>query len=278
MDKMQRLLEIMAHLRHPEDGCPWDREQSFLSILPYTLEETYEVADAIERNDMHDLKEELGDLLFQIVFYAQMAKEQGDFEFQDVVEAVSQKLVERHPHVFADAQISSAEDQTLAWEQHKVKERARKADAEQRPPSALDNIPVTLPALARAAKLQRRAARVGFDWPEISQVLDKIEEEVSELRQALAAGGAHEEMEHEIGDLMFACVNLARFSGVDTELALRGINRRFETRFRRVETLASENGQALPGLALEVMEGYWEQAKREEVLAKTKSSAGQGDA
>lgn len=277
MDKMQRLLEIMAQLRHPQHGCPWDREQTFRTILPYTLEEGYEVADAIERNDMDDLKEELGDLLFQIVFYAQMGKEIGAFDFNEVVEAVSNKLVERHPHVFADADIKSAEAQTQAWEQHKAQERAAKADAQQRAPSVLDNIPATLPALTRAAKLQRRAARVGFDWPDIFPVLDKIEEEVAELRQALAEGGRHEEMEHELGDLMFACVNLARFSKVDTELALRGVNSRFESRFRRVEALALENGEVLTELSLEAMDVYWEQAKREEVLATSKQSPKQGE-
>ncbi len=277
MNQMQRLLEIMAQLRDPETGCPWDRQQTFRTILPYTLEESYEVADAIERDDMADLKEELGDLLFQIVFYTQMAKEAGEFTFDDVVATVSDKLVARHPHVFGDAEIRTAEAQSQAWEQHKAKERVAKAQDQQRLPSVLDNIPVTLPALARAAKLQRRAARVGFDWPAIYPVLDKIEEEVAELREALAQGSHHEEMEHEVGDLMFACVNLARFASVDTELALRGVNRRFETRFRRVEALAHEHGEVLSELPLAQMDRYWEQAKREEVLAKAKKTAAEGE-
>ena len=268
MSDITRLLQIMARLRDPVQGCPWDREQTFETILPFTLEEVYEVADAIERGDMADLQGELGDLLFQIVFYAQLAQEQGLFEFADIVAGIADKLEQRHPHVFGQAEIKDAESQNLAWEKHKEQERAQKAISETRPASALDNIPVALPGLMRAAKLQRRAARVGFDWPEMVQVLDKIEEEVGELREALANGGAHDEMEHEIGDLMFACVNLARHANIDPEVALRSINRRFERRFRRVEELAMAQGQTLPEMSLIEMDRLWEQAKAEEVLRK----------
>lgn len=274
MSDITRLLEIMTRLRDPEQGCPWDRQQTFETILPFTLEEVYEVADAIERNDMDELRSELGDLLFQIVFYAQLAKEQGLFEFADIVAGISGKLVQRHPHVFASAEIKSAEAQTLAWEKHKEQERAEKAANESRPASVLDNIPVALPGLMRAAKLQRRVARVGFEWPDIMPVLDKIEEEIGELREALANGGQRDEMEHEIGDLMFACVNLARHADIDPEVALRSVNRRFETRFRRVEEQAAEQGRTLPQLTLAEMNELWEQAKAEEVLRKQAKSDG----
>ncbi len=268
MSDITRLLQIMARLRDPVQGCPWDQEQTFETILPFTLEEVYEVADAIERGDMADLQGELGDLLFQIVFYAQLAQEQGLFGFADIVAGIADKLEQRHPHVFGQADIKDAEAQSLAWERHKEQERAQKAVSEARPASALDNIPVALPGLMRAAKLQRRAARVGFDWPEMVQVLDKIEEEVGEVREALANGGKRDEMEHEIGDLMFACVNLARHANIDPEVALRSINRRFERRFRRVEGLAMAQGRTLPEMGLIEMDRLWEQAKEEEVLRK----------
>jgi len=269
MSTIHSLLDIMARLRDPETGCPWDREQTFASILPYTLEEVYEVAEAIDQGHMNELKAELGDLLFQVVFYARMAQEQGEFTFDDIVDGISNKLVSRHPHVFNGTDIGSAEAQTHAWEKHKEQERAAKAREDGRRPSVLDNIPVALPGLMRAAKLQRRAARVGFDWPDLVPVLDKIEEEIGEIRQALADGGDKKEMEHEIGDLMFACVNLARHAGIDPEVAMRGINRRFETRFRRVETLAAEQGKALPEMSLDAMDVLWERAKAEEVSQKT---------
>lgn len=274
MSDITRLLEIMTRLRDPEQGCPWDRQQTFETILPFTLEEVYEVADAIERNDMDELRSELGDLLFQIVFYAQLAKEQGLFEFADIVAGISDKLVQRHPHVFANGEIRSAAAQSLAWEKLKELERAQKATSEARPASVLDNIPVALPGLMRAAKLQRRVARVGFEWPDIMPVLDKIEEEIGELREALANGGQRDEMEHEIGDLMFACVNLARHADIDPEVALRSVNRRFETRFRRVEEQAAEQGRTLPQLTLAEMNELWEQAKAEEVLRKQAKSDG----
>ncbi len=272
MSDMSRLLEIMVRLRDPEQGCPWDKQQTFETILPFTLEEVYEVADAIERGDMAELKAELGDLLFQIVFYAQLAREQGLFEFSDIVAGIADKLEQRHPHVFGSDEIKDAEAQSHAWEKHKEQERAHKAASEARPASVLDNIPVALPGLMRAAKLQRRVARVGFEWPDIMPVLDKIEEEIGELREALANGGKRDEMEHEIGDLMFACVNLARHADIDPEVALRSVNRRFETRFRRVEALAGERDRPLPQMTLAEMNELWEQAKVEEVLRKQAKS------
>lgn len=268
MNEMQRLLEVMASLRDPDHGCPWDKEQTFATILPYTLEEVYEVADAIDQKDMTALREELGDLLFQIVFYAQMAKEAGEFDFDDIAAKISEKLVQRHPHVFADAVIGSAEAQTHAWEQHKERERHSKASAQQRVASVLDNVPVALPGLMRSMKLQRRAARVGFDWPTIEPVLDKIEEELAEVREVLAHGADQEKMLHEVGDLLFACVNLGRHTGVDPEMAMRGVNSRFESRFRRVESLADEQNQTLAEMSLEEMDKLWDQAKAEEAATR----------
>jgi ATP diphosphatase len=270
MKQMQRLLGVMASLRDPQRGCPWDRQQTFQSILPYTLEEVYEVAEAIEQGDMNSLREELGDLLFQIVFYAQMAKEAGEFDFTDIAAGISDKLVQRHPHVFGDADIADAEAQTLAWEQHKERERHVRAADEQREPSVLDNVPLALPGLMRAMKLQRRAARQGFDWPDITPVLDKIEEELVEVREVLAEGGDRDKLEHEIGDLIFACVNLGRHADIEPEVAMRGVNRRFEQRFRRVEALAREQNQSLAEMSLEEMDRLWDQAKAEEAAAREK--------
>ncbi len=268
MNEMQRLLEVMVSLRDPDHGCPWDKQQSFATILPYTLEEVYEVAEAIDQKDMTALREELGDLLFQIVFYAQMAKEAGEFDFDDIAAEISEKLVQRHPHVFADADIGSAEAQTHAWEKHKERERHSKAAAQQRAASVLDNVPVALPGLMRAMKLQRRAARVGFDWPDIEPVLDKIEEELAEVREVLVEGGDQERMQHEVGDLIFACVNLGRHAGIDPEVAMRGVNARFESRFRRVESLAAEQNQTLSEMPLEEMDKLWDQAKAEEAATR----------
>ena len=264
MSQIQRLLEVMASLRDPAHGCPWDKEQTFATILPYTLEEVYEVADAIDRNDMTALREELGDLLFQIVFYAQLAKEAGEFEFDDIVAEISAKLIQRHPHVFAGADIASAEAQTHAWEKHKERERHAKASEQQREVSVLDNIPLALPGLMRAMKLQRRAARLGFDWPDIAPVLNKIEEELAEVREVLAQGGERDKLLHEVGDLLFACVNLGRHAGIEPEVAMRSVNSRFETRFRRVEALAREQNQTLAEMSLEEMDKLWDQAKAEE--------------
>jgi len=268
MSDINQLLEIMASLRDPETGCPWDKKQSFETILPYTIEETYEVAQAIEDKDMASLKVELGDLLFQVVFYAQMAKEQGEFDFSDIVEGISNKLISRHPHVFADTQITSAEAQTQAWDEHKQREREAKAQDEQRQASVMDDIPKALPGLMRALKIQRRAARVGFDWAETEPVLAKIEEEIAEIRQALAEGADHDHITHEVGDLMFACVNLARHLKVDPEVAMRGINQRFIQRFQYVEQHVQNQGIRLEQAGLEKMTEGWELAKLNETKVK----------
>jgi nucleoside triphosphate diphosphatase len=262
MTPIDRLLQIMARLRDPELGCPWDREQSYESILPHTIEEAYEVADAIERGDRDELRDELGDLLFQVVFYAQIAREEGAFEFADVVAGIADKLVRRHPHVFGGDRIGSAAEQTRAWEAHKAAERADRAEPG-RPPSVLDGVPLALPALTRAGKLQKRAANVGFDWPQATEVLDKIEEEAGELRAELQDAD-RERLTEEIGDLLFACVNLSRHLEIDPETALRVANRKFEQRFRQIEALVAEQGRAPAELELAELDALWEQVKRHE--------------
>ena len=255
--ELDRLLAIMARLRDPQSGCPWDVAQSFRTIAPYTIEEAYEVAEAAEADDTPALKEELGDLLLQVVFHSRMAEEAGQFVFDDVAGAISDKMVRRHPHVVADVAIESPEAQTVAWEEQKAGERQAKGAA-----SALDGVGVGMPALTRAVKLQRRAARVGFDWPNVEPVLDKIDEEIAEVCVAMGEGPAR--IEDEIGDLLFAVVNLARKLDTDPEKALRGASRKFERRFRRVETLLTEQGK-LPGTAsLDEMEALWVTAKTEE--------------
>ncbi len=261
---MQRLLVVMATLRDPEKGCPWDREQSFSSILPYTLEEAYEVADAIDSGDMVALREELGDLLFQVVFHTQMASEQGEFSFDDVVEGVVKKLEQRHPHVFGGEAVRSVAEQSEAWEGFKAQERATKAASQGEALSVLDNVPTALPGLLRALKLQRRAARSGFDWPDIEPVLEKIKEELREVCQELASGGEHQRLSDEVGDLLFSCVNLARHLEVDPEVAMRGVNSRFEQRFRYMERRLSERGDTLQQTSLDELERLWQQAKEEE--------------
>lgn len=261
MSQLEQLLAIMVRLRDPKAGCPWDRCQSFETIAPHTIEEAYEVADAIDRQDPQDLADELGDLLFQVVFHAELAKEQGLFSFQDVVQHIIDKLVRRHPHVFGEASIESAEEQSLAWEGHKARERAaRQGD---KPPSLMDHVTAGLPAVLRASKLQRRAAAVAFDWIDALQVLDKVREELDETERVIRSGGSQEETTHEIGDLIFSCVNLARHLRVDAEMALRGANRRFEERFRRMEALAAASGHGLAELDLAQMNQFWEQAKAE---------------
>jgi len=247
----------MSRLRDPHTGCPWDREQNFCSIAPYTIEEAYEVADAIERNDLSDLKGELGDLLFQVVFHAQLAQEQGAFEFDDVVTAISDKLECRHPHVFGDTKIATAQDQNAAWEEHKRKERALRNDQA----SALDDVPIGLPALTRAAKLGKRASSVGFDWPDINGVLDKIEEEVRELREAFAAQD-QSEIKAELGDVLFSIANLGRHLHVDLEAALRQTNAKFERRFRYVEARLREQGKTPQQSTLAEMDALWVEAKK----------------
>lgn len=260
---MQQLLEIMAKLRDPDGGCPWDKEQTFATIAPHTIEEAYEVADAIARGDMGELKEELGDLLFQVVFYSQMAREAGFFEFQDVVDAISEKMLRRHPHVFGDDEIADAEEQTAAWEQLKAAERKAKAEDEAAH-SQLDGVALALPALIRGEKLQKRAAKVGFDWPDASGVIDKVREELGELQQEIGSGGDSQRIEEEVGDLLFSCVNLARHLKIDAETALRHANEKFERRFRLMEAKLAEKGQALHDANLDVMDAAWKSVKAEE--------------
>jgi ATP diphosphatase len=260
-DKIQRLLAIMARLRDPARGCPWDREQDFATIAPYTIEEAYEVAEAIATNDMAALKDELGDLLFQVVFHARMAEERGAFDFADVAETIADKMLRRHPHVFGDVEIADAAAQTMAWEEHKAQERRAKGG--DRKDSALDGVGIALPALTRAEKIQKRAARVGFDWPTAAPIFDKIEEEIAELRAELDAN-VPARLEDELGDLLFAVANLARHLDVDPETALRNATRKFERRFRRVETLLAESGKTASGSTLDEMEAEWRRAKAEE--------------
>lgn len=258
------LLSIMARLRDRERGCPWDIEQDFASIAPYTIEEAYEVADAIDRNDLADLKDELGDLLLQVVFHAQMAKEQGAFDFSDVVAAICDKMTRRHPHVFGDASVADAQAQTREWEAQKRRERQAAGDSDA---SALAGVARGLPEWQRATKLQSRAARVGFDWPDPAPVIAKLHEEIEEVRAEFARGdnaANHARLQDEIGDVLFVCTNLARHAGVEVGAALRHANHKFERRFRLMETLASADGTALSGMPLERQEAYWDQAKQAE--------------
>jgi nucleoside triphosphate diphosphatase len=262
------LLALMARLRDPERGCPWDREQSFRTIAPYTIEEAYEVADAIERGEPTRLRDELGDLLFQVVFHARMAEERGWFDFAAVAHAIHAKLVRRHPHVFEDgAGAADAGELSRVWEEQKARERAeaaaQRADADR---SALADVPRALPALSRAAKLGRRAARVGFDWESAAQVRDKVLEEVGEIEQALAGrdgAGGGEELAEELGDLLFAVANWGLHLKVDPEAALRAANAKFERRFRCMEALAAARGQPLAALDAAQWDALWRQAKRE---------------
>jgi ATP diphosphatase len=262
-----RLVAIMAALRTPGAGCPWDLEQSFETIVPYTLEEAYEVADAIERRDMPDLCEELGDLLLQVVFHARMAEENGAFDFEDVTEAICRKLIRRHPHVFGDARDLSPAEVKALWGQIKAAEKAEKAarhpESAGRPSRLLDGVPRALPALARALKLQAKAATVGFDWDDAGLVLDKIAEEIEETRAAIA-GGVRSGVRGEIGDLMFALVNLARHLDVDPERALAETNAKFERRFGHVEDRVAASGRGFDAVGLDEMEAYWVEAKRAE--------------
>jgi ATP diphosphatase len=260
-EAMQRLLTIMAQLRDPNGGCPWDVEQSFATIAPHTIEEAYEVADAIERRDMAALKDELGDLLFQVVFHAQMAREAGSFDFTDVAAGIAEKMIRRHPHVFGDVSIATADAQTKAWEAHKEDERRAKAQADSRPLSVLDGVAVGLPALMRAQKLQRRAARVGFDWNKVLDVFLKIDEELNEIKEELRQTKSPERLQDEVGDLLFAVVNLARHLNVDPEAALRHANGKFERRFRLVEDRLARTGRTPADANLKELESLWQQVK-----------------
>ncbi|MBT3237687.1 MAG: nucleoside triphosphate pyrophosphohydrolase [Rhodospirillaceae bacterium] len=259
---IEHLIEIMALLRDPEKGCPWDVEQTFASIAPHTIEEAYEVADAIEQNDMAALTDELGDLLLQVVFHARMAEEDGIFSFDDVAGAICDKLVRRHPHVFSDTEIKTAEAQTSAWEEQKAQERQAKSGNDT-PPSALDGVTIGLPALMRALKLQKRAARVGFDWHEAADVLDKFAEEIAEMEDEMENNGSPERLEDELGDLLFTCVNLARKLGIDPEVALRKGNAKFERRFKGVEALLAKDGKTPVESDLEEMDALWAIAKKQ---------------
>jgi nucleoside triphosphate diphosphatase len=253
------LLDIMRRLRDPKSGCPWDVAQTFATIAPYTIEEAYEVAGAIEDEDWAALKDELGDLLLQVVFHARMAEEQGLFEFGDVAAAIADKMIRRHPHVFdAAGGIDSADAQTVAWEEHKRRERAERAGG------LLDDVPRALPALLRAVKLQKRASSVGFDWDSAPKVVEKIAEEAREIVEAQEAGASPQKLEEEMGDLLFAAANLARHLKVDPETALRAANAKFVRRFQFIEQTLAARGRALADATLEEMETIWQAAKEEE--------------
>ena len=260
MNAIERLLGIMKTLRDPQHGCPWEREQTFATIASYTLEETYGVLDAIQREDFDDLRGELGDLLFQVVFYAQMASEQERFNFEDICHAISDKLERRHPHIFGDATAETSSDVLKNWEAIKTAERADKAQH-----SALDDIPKALPALMRAHKIQKRCHNVGFDWTTLGPVVAKVHEEIDEVmheaQQSVVDG---EKLEEEIGDLLFATVNLSRHLGSKAETALQKANDKFERRFREVEAIINAQGLSMPGATLEQMEAAWQQVKQDE--------------
>ena len=272
------LLRVMARLRDPQSGCPWDREQNFESIAPYTIEEAYEVADAIARNDLDALKDKLGDLLLQVVYHARMAEEDGRFAFADVVDAITAKMIRRHPHVFEDASQREAFLASGTWERIKAEEKATRGDAARGKGdgagSVLDDVPVALPALTRAVKLQKRAARVGFDWASLAPVLAKIEEEIAELKSAIAddkreaAAPASKKVSEEFGDLLFVMANVARHLGVDPEGALRDANAKFVRRFRSIEAALRAEGRTPEDATLEEMDQLWDEAKASETAGK----------
>ena len=258
VDALNDLLAVMAKLRDRVGGCPWDLEQTFATVAPYTIEEAYEVADAIARGDLSDLKEELGDLLLQVVFHSRIAEEQGAFAFDDVAQAITDKMVRRHPHVFGDAAFADKAAQTNDWETRKAAERAAKGAHRS---GVLDDVPVALPALTRAEKLTKRAARVGFDWPDLASVMEKLREETLELEVEIAAGDLHKAQE-ELGDLLFVCANLARKLGCDPETALRQANGKFIRRFKHIEAKLAEQGRKPEESDLAEMDALWNDAKR----------------
>ncbi|WP_343717842.1 nucleoside triphosphate pyrophosphohydrolase [Inquilinus sp.] len=262
-DATRRLIEVMARLRDPQAGCPWDVQQTFRTIAPYTIEEAYEVADAIERDAMDELRDELGDLLFQVAFHSRMAEERGAFAYADVAAGIVDKMIRRHPHVFGGAEVD-ADGMPAQWERQKAEERAAKAEAEGRPAGVLDGIAGGLPSLTRALKLQKRAARVGFDWTDPADILDKIEEEVGEIRAEIDGQAPKDRIEDEIGDLLFCAVNLARRYEVDPDSALRRTNAKFERRFRHLEAALRAQGRDPAGASLDEMEELWVAAKRAE--------------
>lgn len=260
---IQRLVDIMAKLRDPDGGCPWDREQTLESVVPYTIEEAYEVADSIARGDMDELCSELGDLLFQVVFYARIASERGAFDMQDVIEGICEKMVRRHPHVFGDESVADAEEQSLVWEQLKAQERQSRAG--ERTVSHLDGVAQALPALLRAGKLQKRAAKVGFDWTESDQVLTRVKEELQELEAELQRRQRDPaRIADEMGDLLFSCVNLSRHLGLEAEGLLRSSNGKFERRFKAMETLLLQRGVPLESADLSTMDAAWDEIKQQE--------------
>lgn len=259
--ELERLLQLMARLRDPESGCPWDREQTYATIVPHTIEEAYEVADAIAREDWPELQSELGDLLFQVVFYARIAHEEGRFDFADVVGGIVEKMTRRHPHVFGNEHYADAAAQTAAWERIKAAEKAGKGELAT---GVLDGVPLAFPALTRAVKLQNKAARVGFDWGAIEPVLAKIAEEIAEIRYEIATQAPPERLADELGDVLFACANLARHLKLDPEAALRGTNAKFERRFQRIEHWLAECGSSPVQSTLAEMDALWERAKIEE--------------
>jgi MazG family protein len=263
---IHRLVEIMAALRHPDDGCPWDLEQTYDTIVPYTLEEAYEVAETIEHGDRTALKSELGDLLFQVVFYARLAEEDGLFSFDDVVEAICEKMVRRHPHVFGEQKVSSSTDIAGQWDRIKAEEAATSEPEGQAKdtPSVLNNVPATLPALSRAIKLQNKAARVGFDWPSLAPVFDKMREELEELKTEIDDGADRDRIEDEFGDVLFVVANVGRHLKIDPEQALRRANNKFISRFQSIERDLQDMGKSPEQSDLEEMEALWQKAKQRE--------------
>ena len=264
------LLRVMARLRDPKTGCPWDIEQDFSTISPYTIEEAYEVADAIAHNDMMELREELGDLLLQVVFHAQMAEELNLFTFNDVAQGITDKMIARHPHVFGTGDAKTPENVNQTWEKLKAAERARKADRKGKDiPSALDGVASAMPALMRAEKLTKRAARVGFDWPDIEQVFDKLAEEISELRAEMTENPVQDRLEDELGDMLFVMANLARKMKIDPEVALRRANHKFTRRFQFIEQELAQMGKTPDQSSLDEMDDLWNAAK----IAERKKAA-----
>ena len=266
MYNLEDLRNIMSRLRDPEQGCPWDKEQTLETLVSYTLEEAYEVADAIHRGDDQELRDELGDLLFQIIFYAQITSEKNRFNFDDIVNAIAEKLVRRHPHVFANEKIENAEEQTLAWEGFKEKERQQKAADKGCEASILEGVSIALPALVRAQKLQSRASRVGFDWEDSRSVIEKVEEELNEYKaeHSNSADYDSKRVKEEMGDVLFSIVNLARHAGIDAESALREANLKFERRFRKVEKSLESQGKPIGQASLAEMDALWNEVKLNE--------------